>query len=122
MESEVPGLLGAALSLGLRVAGLSFHVGSGAGDSLAFRDALHKSRQAWDAYCALDPAAKHRKVLVDIGGGFSGGFTAKGDAYVTVTQPPTPPLVPFPFFDGPSSFFFILARFVASTGWRRTCG
>ena len=86
LESEVRGLLSKALSLGLAVAGVSFHVGSGAGSPDAYRRALSRCRAALDVLDALDPAgAASRPFVVDIGGGLTGGFdAATGAAFVCV--------------------------------------
>jgi len=84
LPSEVSSLLRHALKLGLSVTGASFHVGSGAGDPFAFRRAIASVRAAFDELVAIDPAAAARPWLVDLGGGFSGGFDAKGNAFVSV--------------------------------------
>ena len=79
-------LLQHAHSLGLRVAGVSFHVGSGAGSPGAYKNALLAARSVWDLYARdVEPAALVRPWLVDIGGGLTGGFDEKtGDAFVQV--------------------------------------
>jgi diaminopimelate decarboxylase len=71
---EVPSLLAACASQGVRLAGVSFHVGSGAGDALAFRAALVQARRVRALQVAADPSALVRPWLLDIGGGFGGGF------------------------------------------------
>jgi ornithine decarboxylase len=60
-------LLTLAKELGLNVVGVSFHVGSGAGDPLAFLKAVR------DARTVMDQAAKFGFDMktVDVGGGFS---------------------------------------------------
>ena len=84
LATEVPHLLATAVSLGVTVAGISFHVGSGAGDPLAFRAAISQARTAWSWYLDLDPSAENRPMLLDLGGGLSGGFNHKGEAFVRV--------------------------------------
>ncbi|KAF7645295.1 hypothetical protein LDENG_00206990 [Lucifuga dentata] len=61
-------LLKRAAELGLEVIGVSFHVGSGCTDSLAFRQAIIDSRQAFDTANLLG----FQLSLLDIGGGFPG--------------------------------------------------
>jgi ornithine decarboxylase len=60
-------LLAHAARLGLRVTGVSFHVGSGACNPDVFRDALQQARTVYEL------AARHGYDLhtIDIGGGFS---------------------------------------------------
>mmetsp|Transcript_51817 Transcript_51817/g.102790 ORF Transcript_51817/g.102790 Transcript_51817/m.102790 type:complete len:562 (+) Transcript_51817:197-1882(+) len=84
LPSEVPELLKHALELGVAVSGVSFHVGSGAGNPMAFHDAIAAARRVRDELCALDGAAKSRLFLLDIGGGFTGGFNTEGQAFVSV--------------------------------------
>lgn len=63
---SVPQLLGLAKSLGLNMAGVAFHVGSGASDPQAFMKAVT------DARSVFDQAASHGFHLhtLDVGGGF----------------------------------------------------
>ena len=84
LPGEVPGLLARALELGLAVAGVSFHVGSGAGDPNAFRAAIAAARGVRDQLVALDPPHRARPFLLDLGGGFSGGFEPDGRPFVRV--------------------------------------
>jgi len=63
-------------------------VGSGAGDPGAFRAAISAARGAWNMLCAIDPEASHRPMLLDLGGGFTGGFTDDGSAFVSVGSTP----------------------------------
>eukprot|EP00232_Nephroselmis_pyriformis_P000766 CAMPEP_0182913570 /NCGR_PEP_ID=MMETSP0034_2-20130328/38109_1 /TAXON_ID=156128 /ORGANISM="Nephroselmis pyriformis, Strain CCMP717" /LENGTH=909 /DNA_ID=CAMNT_0025050297 /DNA_START=368 /DNA_END=3097 /DNA_ORIENTATION=+ len=72
---DAPRLLEAAKDLGLRVVGCSFHVGSGASNPLAFSRAIRLARDAFD--CGL--AMGHEMTMLDIGGGFSGGYDGNGD-------------------------------------------
>jgi len=62
------GLLSLAKELDLNVVGVSFHVGSGASDPLAFKQAVR------DARIVFDQAAAHGFSLrtLDVGGGFCG--------------------------------------------------
>ena len=66
---EAPKLLEVAKSLGLTVAGVSFHVGSGCGDSDAYVTALSDAQRIFAAGEALGMPPMH---IVDIGGGFPG--------------------------------------------------
>jgi ornithine decarboxylase len=79
-------LLKHAHTLGLRVTGVSFHVGSGAGSPAAYKHALAAARLVWDLYSRqVEPAALVQSWLVDIGGGLTGGFDEQtGDAFVQV--------------------------------------
>ena len=64
---EVPELLSTSVELGLRIMGVSFHVGSGAKDPMAYKTAIRKARLVVDA-------ARHLGFhisLLDIGGGMS---------------------------------------------------
>ncbi|KAG6449354.1 hypothetical protein O3G_MSEX005992 [Manduca sexta] len=67
--SEGPRLLKLAAVLGLDVVGVSFHVGSGAGECAVYARAVALSR----ALFAAGAAAGHRMALLDVGGGFAGG-------------------------------------------------
>ena len=71
-------LLELAQSLGLHVAGVSFHVGSGCGDASAYTTALAHSRQVFDMAVSLGMPPM---TIVDIGGGFpgdTGGYGGPG--------------------------------------------
>ena len=70
-EDEVLPLLRCAKALGLDVAGISFHVGSGARNPAAFPIAVAKARQAFDA--AIELGFNMR--VLDLGGGYSGNLT-----------------------------------------------
>lgn len=87
--AEVEPLLRAAKSLGVKVTGVAFHVGSGATNPLAFREALEFARVAFDTAerLGLPPMT-----VLDIGGGFSGSVgatpavdAASNDKDVTLT-------------------------------------
>jgi len=71
---EVPALLAACAEHGVRLAGVSFHVGSGAGDAMAFRAALVQAKRVRQLQLEMDPSALVRPWLLDVGGGFGGGF------------------------------------------------
>ncbi|PWN43323.1 ornithine decarboxylase [Ceraceosorus guamensis] len=64
---NVPRLLAKARELELDVVGVSFHVGSGCYDPLAFKDAVHRARQAFD----MGAKAGYQFDLLDLGGGYA---------------------------------------------------
>ena len=68
-------LLTVARDLGLSVAGVSFHVGSGCGDAHAYTLALQHSAHVFKLATKLDMPPLH---IVDIGGGFPGGMDGYG--------------------------------------------
>ncbi|KAF1865286.1 hypothetical protein Lal_00004660 [Lupinus albus] len=70
LEEEIPDLLEAAHELGLNVIGVSFHIGSGGGDSRAYHEAIAAAKTVFDVASRLGMA---RMKMVDIGGGFSSG-------------------------------------------------
>lgn len=75
---EAPKLLEVAKSLGLRVAGVSFHVGSGCGDSSAYTTALDHSLKVFQV---AEDLGMPRMSIVDLGGGFpgdTGGYGGSG--------------------------------------------
>ncbi|CAN6218583.1 unnamed protein product [Urochloa humidicola] len=76
---EVVPLLRAAQRAGVAVAGVSFHVGSGAGNLDVYRGAIEAARAAFDA--AADLGMPPMRVL-DIGGGFVSGPTFEAAAAV----------------------------------------
>ncbi|KAK4615511.1 Ornithine decarboxylase [Fulvia fulva] len=63
---NVPELLALAKDLDLNVAGVAFHVGSGASDPQAFRQAVSDARNVFDQAAALG----HELHTLDCGGGF----------------------------------------------------
>lgn len=65
---DVPHLLEVAKALSLNVVGVSFHVGSGCQDSLAYRSAIESSRHVFD----IASSYGFNMDLLDIGGGFPG--------------------------------------------------
>mmetsp|Transcript_33607 Transcript_33607/g.53897 ORF Transcript_33607/g.53897 Transcript_33607/m.53897 type:complete len:992 (+) Transcript_33607:533-3508(+) len=75
--AEVEPLLRAAQALGVHVAGVAFHVGSGATNPLAFREALEFARVAFDTAARLGLPTMN---VLDIGGGFSGAGSAEASA------------------------------------------
>ncbi|KHN95620.1 ornithine decarboxylase [Metarhizium album ARSEF 1941] len=62
------GLLAVAKNLGLKVAGVSFHVGSGASDPLAFYKAVRDAHTVFQQAAELGFAMR----TLDVGGGFCG--------------------------------------------------
>lgn len=72
---EAKPLLVIAQSLGLNVAGVSFHVGSGCGDAGAYTKALTDARAVFDMAASLDMPSM---TVIDIGGGFPGDSTIYG--------------------------------------------
>lgn len=76
--AEAPRLMDVAKSLGLNVAGVSFHVGSGCGDSAAYTTALKDARSVFDYGASI---GFDNMFIVDIGGGFpgdAGGYGGPG--------------------------------------------
>ncbi|CAN6218582.1 unnamed protein product [Urochloa humidicola] len=67
---EVAPLLRAAQRAGLTVAGVSFHVGTGASCQDVYRGAIESARAAFDAAVAMGMPPMR---VVDIGGGFTAG-------------------------------------------------
>lgn len=65
-------LLALARDIGMKVAGLCFHVGSNAQDDSAYRRAIKLSREVYD-YNETLGEKKHTIHTIDIGGGFSHG-------------------------------------------------
>ena len=66
--TEAPHLLKVAQSLGLHVVGVSFHVGSGCGDTQAFHRAIVSAKMVFDVGTNLG----FNFHLLDIGGGYPG--------------------------------------------------
>lgn len=67
--AEAPHLLRVARDLGLHVAGVSFHVGSGCGDAAAYTTALEHAHRV---FAAGEELGMRAMTIVDIGGGFPG--------------------------------------------------
>ncbi len=61
-------LLALAKSLDLNVVGVSFHVGSGCFDAMAFREAVTAARRVFDEAQEVG----YDLTLLDVGGGFPG--------------------------------------------------
>jgi len=75
---EAPRLLEVAKSLGLRIEGVSFHVGSGCGDPAAYTTALD---HAYRVFSAAEEMGMAPMTFIDIGGGFpgdAGGYGGPG--------------------------------------------
>lgn len=61
-----------------------FCLSTSQGDPNAFRAAIKSAREAWSTLVALEPLAAKRPMLLDLGGGFTGGFDEEGRAFVSV--------------------------------------
>ena len=72
---EANALLVVAQQLGLNVAGVSFHVGSGCGAAYAYTEALQDAR---DVFKMAENLGMPPMTIVDIGGGFPGDDTIYG--------------------------------------------
>ena len=83
---DAPRLLALAAQLGISVAGISFHVGSGASNPDAFASAIALARDAFDA----GSAAGHAMTILDIGGGFLAPGIAPAAAIAAVGGPGSP--------------------------------
>lgn len=70
---EAPYLIEKAYSLGVKIIGVSFHVGSGCNDPTAFKMAIQYSRDLFDYGMKVG----HSMTLLDIGGGFPGHERSK---------------------------------------------
>lgn len=70
---EAPHLIEKAYALGVKVIGVSFHVGSGCNDPTAFKLAIQYARDLFD----YGEKVGHEMTLLDIGGGFPGHDQAK---------------------------------------------
>ncbi|KAL6846673.1 hypothetical protein ACP4OV_024121 [Aristida adscensionis] len=79
LPDEVVPLLSAAQRAGVAVAGVSFHVGSGAARLDVYRAAIRDARAAFDAAAALGMPPMR---VLDIGGGFVAGAAFDGAAAV----------------------------------------
>jgi len=76
--AEAPHLLSVAKKLGLHVAGVSFHVGSGCGDASAYGTALEHAKKVFDSAIEQGMVPCH---ILDLGGGFpgdTGGYGGPG--------------------------------------------
>jgi len=74
-RSNLPGVFTLAKTLGLKIIGVSFHVGSGCDDPTAYADAIKFSREVFSI------GAEHGfdMYFLDIGGGFPGYATPESD-------------------------------------------
>ncbi|KAJ1810447.1 Ornithine decarboxylase [Coemansia sp. RSA 2598] len=75
-------LLRTAQRLGVDVAGVSFHVGSGLQDESAFGDAVLRARRVFDEAESLGM----RMTLLDVGGGFPGRYDHSGLVFSDVAS------------------------------------
>lgn len=79
---DIMGLLETAKELCLNVVGISFHVGSGATNPDAFKEAIASAKFAWDAAVQLGFSLR----LLDLGGGFCGEHDMDGLALAPVAE------------------------------------
>ena len=70
LPEEVPELLSVAHAAGLKVTGVSFHIGSGGGDAQAYEGAISAAKSVFDTASRL---GLPRMRVLDIGGGFTSG-------------------------------------------------
>jgi ornithine decarboxylase len=77
-KEDVPGLLTLAKTLGLSVAGLSFHVGSGCADAALYAKAMEQCLEALDLAKRMGMSPN----VIDIGGGFQSATFAEFAAVV----------------------------------------
>lgn len=70
LEDEVPELLKAADAAGLKVTGVSFHVGSGGAAAKAYHNAILSAKNVFETASRLGMA---KMKILDIGGGFISG-------------------------------------------------
>uniref|UniRef100_A0A0N4Z4Q2 ornithine decarboxylase n=1 Tax=Parastrongyloides trichosuri TaxID=131310 RepID=A0A0N4Z4Q2_PARTI len=71
--NEARHLIEKAFTLGVKVIGVSFHVGSGCNDPTAFKLAIQYARDLFD----FGEKVGHKMTVLDIGGGFPGHDKAK---------------------------------------------
>ncbi|TKR60701.1 hypothetical protein L596_027906 [Steinernema carpocapsae] len=70
--NDAPRLLVKAKNVGIKVIGISFHVGSGCNDPSAFREAVCHAKRLFD----IGQSMGHPMELLDIGGGYPGSDNA----------------------------------------------
>ncbi|TKY75288.1 Ornithine decarboxylase [Spatholobus suberectus] len=70
LPEEIPELLEAAHAAGLKVTGVSFHIGSGGADTRAYHGAISAAKSVFDTASRL---GLPRMRVLDIGGGFTSG-------------------------------------------------
>ncbi|CAM6044744.1 unnamed protein product [Sphagnum compactum] len=75
LMNEVENLLLVADHLGVPVAGVSFHIGSGARDAFSFADAIAAAREVFDISARMKLHSSMH--ILDIGGGFTSGSSLK---------------------------------------------
>lgn len=81
--SEVaPKLLQKSAAMGMKVIGISFHVGSGCNDPAAFQLAISYARNLFDIGKSMD----HDMYLLDIGGGFPGNDHEKFSRFASIIR------------------------------------
>ena len=81
--SEAPALLDLSQELGLDVVGVSFHVGSGCGDKVAYSTAFNHATRL---FLYADKIGMSPMTIVDIGGGFPGDKGGYGGAGMPTFQ------------------------------------
>lgn len=68
LPEEVKPLLGAARDIGIRVVGVSFHIGSGVTRTDAYREAISAAREVFDV---AEKLGLPPMTILDVGGGFT---------------------------------------------------
>lgn len=81
-HEDIPDLLQYAFDVGMKVVGISFHVGSGSRNPDAFYRAIKHAKEAFDTAVVI---GHHMKIL-DIGGGFHADFDDDGELSTCVTE------------------------------------
>jgi len=81
-HEDIPDLLQYAFDVGMKVVGISFHVGSGSRNPDAFYRAIKHAKEAFDIAIII---GHHMKIL-DIGGGFHADFDEDGELSTCVTE------------------------------------
>uniref|UniRef100_A0AC35TL16 Ornithine decarboxylase n=1 Tax=Rhabditophanes sp. KR3021 TaxID=114890 RepID=A0AC35TL16_9BILA len=72
-ETQAPQLIEKAWKMGLRLVGISFHVGSGCNDPTAYKIAIAFAKDLFEYGNAIG----HQMKILDLGGGFPGDFRSK---------------------------------------------
>ena len=81
-HEDIPELLQYAFDANMKVVGISFHVGSGSRNPVAFYKAIKHARDAFD----LGVKIGHVMSIIDIGGGFHADFDEDGELSTCVTD------------------------------------
>lgn len=81
-HEDIPELLQHAFDNNMKVAGISFHVGSGSRNPDAFYKAIKHAKEAFD----ISSAIGHDMYVLDIGGGFHADFDEDGELSTCVTE------------------------------------